>query len=113
MGCFCRFNTEGKAPGGVRDACGGSDGGAAKVKRSRVGSISSESIASNLSMHPAIKKLSTNDVTDDSFVKFYLNRRTDGVDDSEKGHEGDDMLVADTFHGRGWSRICLRRGRSV
>ena len=29
-----------------------------KVKRSRMGSISSESIASNISMHPAIRKLS-------------------------------------------------------
>lgn len=53
-----------------------------KVKRSSVGSISS--IASNLSMHPAIKKLSMNDFTDDSAVKFYLNRkRRDGVDDSD------------------------------
>jgi hypothetical protein len=68
-----------------------------KVKRSSVGSISS--IASNLSMHPAIKKLSMNDFTDDSAVKFYLNRRADGVDDSENGHEGDDTLIADTSHG--------------
>lgn len=45
-----------------------------KVKRSSVGSISS--VASNLSMHPAIKKLSMNDFTDDSAVKFYLNRRS-------------------------------------
>ncbi|TFK66121.1 hypothetical protein BDN72DRAFT_962005 [Pluteus cervinus] len=44
-----------------------------KVKRSSVGSISS--VASNLSMHPAIKKLPMNDFTDDSAVKFYLNRR--------------------------------------
>ena len=68
-----------------------------KVKRSSVGSISS--IASNLSMHPAIKKLSMNDFTDDSAVKFYLNRRMDGVDDSENGHEGDDTLIADMSHG--------------
>ncbi|GJJ07842.1 hypothetical protein Clacol_002047 [Clathrus columnatus] len=45
-----------------------------KVKRSSVGSISS--VASNLSLHPAIKKLSMNDFTDDSAVKFYLNRRS-------------------------------------
>ncbi|KAF8510364.1 hypothetical protein BU17DRAFT_55443 [Hysterangium stoloniferum] len=45
-----------------------------KVKRSSVGSISS--VSSNLSMHPAIKKLSMNDFTDDSAVKFYLNRRS-------------------------------------
>ena len=53
-------------------------------------------------MHPAIKKLSMNDFMSDSAVKFYLNRRTDGVHDSENGHEGDDTLVA------GMSR----RGRS-
>ena len=68
-----------------------------KVKRSSVGSISS--IASNLLMHPAIKKLSMNDFMDDSVVKFYLNRRMDGVDDSENGHEGDDTLIADMLHG--------------
>ena len=44
-----------------------------RVKRSSVGSISS--VSSNLSMHPAIKKLAMNDFTDDSAVKFYLNRR--------------------------------------
>jgi Ras association (RalGDS/AF-6) domain len=42
------------------------------VKRSSVGSISS--LASNLSMHPAIAKLGMNDFTDDSTVKFYLHR---------------------------------------
>lgn len=42
--------------------------------------------AHNLSMHPATKKLSMNDFTDDSAVKFYLNRMTDGVDDSKKEH---------------------------
>jgi hypothetical protein len=51
-----------------------------KVKRSSVGSISS--VASNLSMHPAIKKLPMNDFTDDSTVKFYLNRR---APDGEEG----------------------------
>ncbi|KAF8554659.1 hypothetical protein OG21DRAFT_1439888 [Imleria badia] len=50
-----------------------------KVKRSSMGSISS--VSSNLSMHPAIKQLSMNDFTDDSAVKFYLNKR--GVDGKE------------------------------
>ncbi|KAG6873188.1 hypothetical protein C0995_001798 [Termitomyces sp. Mi166 len=70
-----------------------------KVKRSSVGSISS--VASNLSMHPAIKKLPMNDFTDDSAVKFYLNRRGDGVqDESALGHgEGDDTLIADSSFG--------------
>ena len=66
-----------------------------KVKRSSVGSISS--VASNLSMHPAIKKLSMNDFTDDSQVKFYLNRRS-RVDDSI-GEEGDDTLLAESVDG--------------
>ncbi len=43
------------------------------VKRSSVGSISS--LASNLSMHPAIAKLGMNDFTDDSAVKLYLHRK--------------------------------------
>ena len=43
------------------------------VKRSSVGSISS--ISSNLSMHPAIAKLTLNDFSDDSNVKLFLNRR--------------------------------------
>ncbi|EGO04219.1 hypothetical protein SERLA73DRAFT_100458 [Serpula lacrymans var. lacrymans S7.3] len=65
-----------------------------KVKRSSVGSISS--VASNLSMHPAIKKLPMNDFTDDSAVKFYLNRkREDGKDDSFANDEGDETLLAD------------------
>ncbi|KAG8882250.1 hypothetical protein FRB97_008453 [Tulasnella sp. 331] len=42
------------------------------VKRSSISSISS-----NLSMQPAITKLGMNDFTDDSAVKFYLNRRLD------------------------------------
>ncbi|KZP06901.1 hypothetical protein FIBSPDRAFT_939785 [Athelia psychrophila] len=46
-----------------------------KVKRSSVGSISS--VASNLSMHPAIKKLPMNDFADDSTVKLYINRKAD------------------------------------
>ncbi|KAG2014196.1 hypothetical protein CC2G_011038 [Coprinopsis cinerea AmutBmut pab1-1] len=66
-----------------------------KVKRSSVGSISS--VSSNLSMHPAITKLPMNDFSDDSAVKFYLNRRSDDGDDSLNGHE-DETLIADTSH---------------
>ena len=51
-----------------------------KVKRSSILSISS--VASNLSMHPAIRRLPMNDFTDDSAVKFYLNRRASGERDS-------------------------------
>ncbi|KAF5337294.1 hypothetical protein D9611_002974 [Ephemerocybe angulata] len=68
-----------------------------KVKRSSVGSISS--VVSNLSMHPAISKLPMNDFTDDSAVKFYLNRRSEDGDDSSIGHEGDETLIADSSHG--------------
>lgn len=65
-----------------------------KVKRSSVGSISS--VASNLSMHPAITKLSMNDFTDDSAVKFYLNRKGDESRDSSLlGEDGDVTLMAD------------------
>jgi len=65
-----------------------------KVKRSSVGSISS--VASNLSMHPAIRKLSMNDFTDDSAVKFYLNRKSDdSVDGSLVGDDGEEILTAD------------------
>lgn len=65
-----------------------------KVKRSSVGSISS--VASNLSMHPAIKKLPMNDFTDDSAVKFYLNRRSESGRDTSLGtDEGDDTIVAE------------------
>ncbi|CAL1699438.1 unnamed protein product [Somion occarium] len=66
-----------------------------KVKRSSVGSISS--VASNLSMHPAIKKLSMNDFTDDSAVKFYLNRKGDEHHD-DLGDEGDVTLLAESAH---------------
>ncbi|KAK0455653.1 uncharacterized protein EV420DRAFT_1552502 [Desarmillaria tabescens] len=62
-----------------------------KVKRSSVGSISS--ITSNLSMHPAIKKLAMNDFTDDSAVKFYLNR-AGGEEDSLENEET--LLAADS-----------------
>ena len=66
-----------------------------KVKRSSVGSISS--VSSNLSMLPAIKKLSMNDFTDDSAVKFYLNRKSDDhLDDSMNGHEADETLIAES-----------------
>ncbi|KAH9927871.1 hypothetical protein B0H21DRAFT_763090 [Amylocystis lapponica] len=65
-----------------------------KVKRSSVGSISS--VASNLSMHPAIKKLSMNDFTDDSAVKFYLNRKSDEPEDSVLGEDGEDTLLAES-----------------
>ncbi|KAK6981226.1 heat shock protein [Favolaschia claudopus] len=70
---------------------------APRVKRSSVGSINS--VASNLSMHPAIKKLDMNDFTDDSAVKFYLNRRggEEGADTSMDG--ADDTLIAETVDG--------------
>ncbi|RPD54387.1 hypothetical protein L226DRAFT_617846 [Lentinus tigrinus ALCF2SS1-7] len=71
-----------------------------KVKRSSVGSISS--VASNLSMHPAIKKLSMNDFTDDSQVKFYLNRR--GRADDSLTEDGDETLLAESIDGDGESR---------
>lgn len=68
-----------------------------KVKRSSVGSISS--VASNLSMHPAIKKLSMNDFTDDSAVKFYLCRKgAESVNSSLLGDDGDETLTADMSH---------------
>jgi hypothetical protein len=69
-----------------------------KVKRSSVGSISS--LASNLSMHPAIKKLSMNDFTDDSAVKLYLNRKGgDDEYDSGGADDSDVTIMADTSHG--------------
>ena len=46
-------------------------------------------------MHPAIKKLSMNDFTDDSAVKFYLNRKG-GPRGGEYGEEGDDTLLAES-----------------
>ncbi|CCA78030.1 hypothetical protein PIIN_06882 [Serendipita indica DSM 11827] len=49
------------------------------IKRSSIASISS--LSSNLSMHPAIRRLPMNDFTDDSAVKFYLNRF-----DTDKDH---------------------------
>jgi len=59
-----------------------------KVKRSSVGSISS--IASNLSQHPAIKKLPMNDFTDDTAVKIYLNRHSESGSDESGTTEGSD-----------------------
>jgi len=66
-----------------------------RVKRSSVGSISS--ISSNLSMHPAIRKLAMNDFTDDYAVKFYLNRRLrEGETESPDGlGEEDVTLIAE------------------
>ncbi|XP_006455434.1 hypothetical protein AGABI2DRAFT_180496 [Agaricus bisporus var. bisporus H97] len=68
-----------------------------KVKRSSMGSISS--ISSNLSMHPAIKKLPMNDFTDDSAVKFYLNRKGEegGVEESLLGHDAGGGVVEDSY----------------
>jgi hypothetical protein len=65
-----------------------------KLNRNSVGSISS--ISSNLSMHPAITKLHMNDFTDDSSVKFYLNRRRQDRDDASSGHGDDDTIKADS-----------------
>lgn len=65
-----------------------------KVKRSSVGSISS--VSSNLSMHPAIRKLSMNDFTDDSTVKLYLNKRRNGEEGSLL-EEGDETFVAESI----------------
>lgn len=69
-----------------------------KVKRSSVGSISS--IASNLSQHPAIKKLPMNDFTDDTAVKIYLNRRSEsGSEESATMEEGDTTISAESVPG--------------
>ena len=65
-----------------------------KVKRSSVGSL--DSVASNLSMHPAIRKLPMNDFTDDSQVKFYLNRRV-GVGVEGLGVEEEDMEIEEVM----------------
>ncbi|KIY66193.1 hypothetical protein CYLTODRAFT_399105 [Cylindrobasidium torrendii FP15055 ss-10] len=62
-----------------------------KLKRSSMGSISS--ISSNLSMLPAIKKLPMNDFTDDSAVKFYLNRHG-AEQDEDDGIDPDETLIA-------------------
>jgi hypothetical protein len=70
-----------------------------KVKRSSVGSISS--IASNLSQHPAIKRLPMNDFTDDTAVKFYLNRRSETGSDESGTAEGDTTTITDSVPGDG------------
>jgi hypothetical protein len=57
------------------------------VKRSSVGSISS--ISSNLSLNPAISCLGMNDFSDDSAVKFYINRYPDPV---EKGNVSSQVI---------------------
>jgi hypothetical protein len=63
-----------------------------RVKRSSVGSISS--VSSNLSMHPAIRKLAMNDFTDDSAVKFYLNRKVrEGEVESPDGMGEEDVTL--------------------
>jgi len=72
------------------------------VKRSSVGSISS--ISSNLSMNPAITRLGMNDWSDDSAVKFYLNRRVPASADmtldestSRTSFSEHDSLTADSL----------------
>ncbi|KAG8817050.1 hypothetical protein FRC17_000078 [Serendipita sp. 399] len=59
------------------------------VKRSSITSISS--LTSNLSMHSAIRRLPMNDFTDDSAVKFYLNRY-DAEGKNAEGHRGKNSL---------------------
>ena len=70
-----------------------------KVKRSSVGSISS--IASNLSQHPAIKKLPMNDFTDDTAVKIYLNRRSESSSDGSGTPEEGDITNTGSVPGDG------------
>ncbi|ORY74314.1 hypothetical protein BCR35DRAFT_353911 [Leucosporidium creatinivorum] len=62
------------------------------VKRSSVGSINS--IASNLSLNPAITRLGMNDWSDDSAVKFYLNRRPADLDASRAGSDIESISTA-------------------
>jgi len=59
------------------------------VRRGSFGSINS--VSSNLSAHPAIKKLSMNDFTDDSAVKFYLNRKSSQEDLNDSDSEDDTL----------------------
>jgi hypothetical protein len=67
----------------------GAQGGAAipAVKRSSVGSVSS--VNSNLSLHPAITRLGMNDFSDDSAVKFFINRRTQLGGGAQNQRSGD------------------------
>lgn len=57
----------------LSEHAGGSGFAIPSVKRSSIGSISS--ISSSLSLNPAITRLGMSDFSDDSAVKFYLNRR--------------------------------------
>lgn len=57
------------------------------IKRSSVGSISS--VASDLSLHPAISRLGAGDFGDDSAVKLYINRFAHGAQDKLANHDGD------------------------
>ena len=63
-----------------------------KVKRSCVGSI--RSVVLKLSMYPAIRKLSMNDFTDDSAVRFYLDKRCQG-EESSLTEEGEETTIAE------------------
>ena len=58
--------------------------GLPSVKRSSVGSINS--IASNLSLNPAIEKLRMSDFSDDSVVKLFLNKRTPDISIISRSH---------------------------
>ena len=78
-----------------------------RVKRSSMGSISS--VASNLSAHPAIKKLPMNDFTDDSAVKFYLNR----VGDEDKDDSNADDESLSTIGKSGYEADISLRGRTL
>ncbi|KAF8638114.1 hypothetical protein AX17_002434 [Amanita inopinata Kibby_2008] len=61
-----------------------------KVNRNSIASISS---VASLSMHPSIRQLPMNDFTDDSALKFYLNRRVGGVGGGEKDGLGGVVLA--------------------
>ena len=74
-----------------------------KAKRSSVGGISS--IASNLSQHPAIKKLPMNDFTDDTAVKIYLNRRSESASDEGGTTKGDATTNNESVPGEGEVRL--------
>ena len=68
--------------------------GLPSVKRSSVGSINS--IASNLSLNPAIEKLRMSDFSDDSAVKLFVNKRTpDEIVKSRAPSEGGERISED------------------
>ncbi|CAH7690421.1 hypothetical protein PPACK8108_LOCUS25769, partial [Phakopsora pachyrhizi] len=81
------------------------------VKRSSIGSISS--ISSNLSQNPAISRLGMNDFSDDSAVKFYINRFdhtelgngqiSDSLSTQKLEGGGDSLMVEDNFRENGLS----------